>query len=358
MKMIKWQPISIQDIFTSIDSGKAHGRNHLHEDPVGRLSYLSAKRNNNGVSAFLQEEETAADLKQPGNCIGFIKNGDGSAGYAIYKSEPFVSTSDVLFGYAPWLNTFTGLFFVTAQDKIQDKYSHGYKRTRERLNSDRVMLPVNDAGEPDYEFMEKYAAQLRDQLLERYRVFLDQQLSKLIQHSIPSLGEKVWAEFNLSDIFTRMQRGKRLKKADQTPGNVPYVSSSAVNNGVDAFIEIAPKSRVFSDCISLANSGSVGKAFYEPFEYVASDHVTMLQRNGATSFEYLFLVTVIEQQKSNFNFNREINDVRLRSLKVMLPTTEDGAPDYQYMAQYAENLMMKKYLRYKSYLDLTFGTDA
>ncbi|WP_368103219.1 hypothetical protein [Bifidobacterium pseudocatenulatum] len=36
-----------------------------------------------------------------GNCIGFIKNGDGSAGFAIYKAEQFISTSDVLYdGYA------------------------------------------------------------------------------------------------------------------------------------------------------------------------------------------------------------------------------------------------------------------
>ncbi len=106
---------------------------------------------------------------QEGNCIGFIKNGDGSAGYAIYKQEPFVSTSDVIYGYAQWLNEYTGLFFVAAQDMIEHKYSHGYKRNAQHLKCDRVMLPVTSAGLPDYDFMESYG---KNMILRKYQQYL------------------------------------------------------------------------------------------------------------------------------------------------------------------------------------------
>ena len=64
---------------------------------------------------------------------------------------------------------------------------------------------------------------------------------------ITPLNQKKWKEFYLSDIFTDIQRGKRLKTADHIQGNIPYVSSSAVNNGVDALIGNTAKIRKFAD---------------------------------------------------------------------------------------------------------------
>ena len=45
-----------------------------------------------------------------------------------------------------------------------------------------------------------------------------------------------WKEFKFTDIFTKIQRGKRLTKGDQIEGGIPYVSSTSINNGVDNFI--------------------------------------------------------------------------------------------------------------------------
>ena len=145
------------------------------------------------------------------------------------------------------------------------------------------------------------------------------------------LDDREWKDFAVPDIFQNIQRGKRLKNADHIPGIVPYVSSTANNNGVDDYIEASEGTRVFKNCISLANSGSVGTAFYEPFAFVASDHVTSLECKEANGYIYLFLTAVLEQQGSNFNFNREINDLRIKKMRVMLPVTDEGKPDYQFM---------------------------
>lgn len=166
---------------------------------------------------------------------------------------------------------------------------------------------------------------------------------------IPALDEKEWAHFKMPEVFNVIQRGKRLKNADHIQGNIPYVSSTANNNGVDDYIEATSGTRMFCDCISLANSGSVGTAFYEPFAFVASDHVTALKTDGLTKYEYLFIASMIEKQGSNFNFNREINDARIRNMQIMLPVTDSGEPDYEYMAEYARqkgNAMLAKYRAY------------
>lgn len=148
------------------------------------------------------------------------------------------------------------------------------------------------------------------------------------------LSEKTWHHFMVPDIFPSIQRGKRLKNADHIPGIVPYVSSTASNNGVDDYIEASDGTRVFENCISLANSGSVGKAFFEPFKFVASDHVTSLKTKSLSELAHLFLVSVIEKQASNYNFNREINDLRIKKMQIMLPVTNADKPDYAYMYRY------------------------
>ena len=185
----------------------------------------------------------------------------------------------------------------------------------------------------------------------RYKNFIAGQLSQLEHKDIPALNEKEWGHFLIPDVFSNIQRGKRLKNADHVPGIIPYVSSTANNNGVDDYVKATAGTRSFSDCISLANSGSVGTAFYEPFEFVASDHVTSLKREGTSKFVYLFLATTIERQGSNFNFNREINDARIKKMQVMLPVTDGGRPDYEYMEQYVKNMMLHKYEQYLGFIE-------
>lgn len=166
-----------------------------------------------------------------------------------------------------------------------------------------------------------------------------------------SLTDRKWKDFAVPEVFQSIQRGKRLKNADHIPGAVPYVSSTANNNGVDDYIEASEGTRVFRNCISLANSGSVGTAFYEPFAFVASDHVTSLQCEEANEYVYLFLTAVLEQQGSNFNFNREINDLRIKKMRIMLPVTDEGKPDYQFMEDYIREAMTAKRKQYRDFVE-------
>lgn len=170
----EWKPFSIVDLFSSIIPGKGKGLNHLKKVCADGVNYIGATNRNNGVLCYVEEDTYSRSMILEGNCIGFIKNGDGSAGFAIYKAEQFISTSDVLYGYADWLNKFTGLFFVVAQDKIEHKYSHGYKRNKEHLAGDKVMLPVTDSGEPDYEYMEQYSKNMMLRKYQQYLTFLQQ----------------------------------------------------------------------------------------------------------------------------------------------------------------------------------------
>lgn len=152
------------------------------------------------------------------------------------------------------------------------------------------------------------------------------------------LTDREWSEFYFSDVFTHIQRGKRLKKDDHIEGTIPYVSSTATNNGIDGFIGNKEKVRVFSNCISLANSGSVGSAFFQKFEFVASDHVTSLQKEGINEYVYLFMLPIISRLSEKYSFNREINDLRISRERLMLPIKVDGTPDWAFMEAYMKQV--------------------
>ena len=130
-----------------------------------------------------------------------------------------------------------------------------------------------------------------------------------------------------------------------------YVSSSATNNGVDNFIGNKKGVRIFNNCLTLANSGSVGTTFYHPYSFVASDHVTKLKNVAFNKYIYLFVATVANRLAEKYSFNREINDKRLEREIVMLPVDDNNQPDFIFMEEYMKSVEKRLLLEYKKFLE-------
>ncbi|MEG3007512.1 MAG: restriction endonuclease subunit S [Oscillospiraceae bacterium] len=173
----EWKPFAINELFEKIDAGKGKGLNHLSKVDNNGVNYIGATHRNNGVLCQIGIEDTSSKMIQQGNCIGFIRNGNGSVGYAVYKAEHFVSTSDVSLAYSQTMNRYIGLFIVTSSNLIRGKYNHNYKRTPERLKKDGIMLPVSKTGIPDYLYMEQYAKNITINKLKKYLSFVGQEVN-------------------------------------------------------------------------------------------------------------------------------------------------------------------------------------
>lgn len=103
---------------------------------------------------------------------------------------------------------------------------------------------------------------------------------------------------------------------------------------MDGFVGNESGVRKFSDCLTVANSGSVGSAFFHQYEFVASDHVTRLKREGLDKYAYLFMIPLINRLSEKYSFNREINDNRIKREKLLLPATEAGEIDFAFMSSF------------------------
>jgi len=166
LKEKEWKPFVLSSVFT-LETGKSKGLNHLTQTHNG-VSYLGATNRNNGVICYVKPNDK---LIQQGNGIAFIRNGEGSIGYSVYKAEPFIASSDLTIGYSNKLNRYTGLFITTIADTVRGKYSFNYKRSEKRLSKEFLQLPTDNDGEPDWEYMENYAKSIVKQQLEAYLSF-------------------------------------------------------------------------------------------------------------------------------------------------------------------------------------------
>ena len=127
---------------------------------------------------------------------------------------------------------------------------------------------------------------------------------------------------------------------------MPYVSSTGSNNGVDGYVNNKEKVRIFSNCLTIANSGSVGASFFHPYEFVASDHITKLENNNLNEYSYKFITSLVKRLGVKYSFNREMNDSRIKKEKILLPVNLQNKPDYEYMENYMKQLEYKKLQEY------------
>lgn len=349
----EWKPIKISNIFETIKPGKISQANQFEKVSNGGINYIAATNRNNGVLCQLEPSEDLKKKVQAGNCIGFIKDGDGSAGYAIYKHEPFASTVNVIYGYADWLNCENGLFFVAAQDMIEDKYSHGYKRNLQHLRGDKVMLPVDDACNPDYEYMAEYTRQKRGTMLDKYRKYAEARISELGEVTeIPALVEKEWKPVLISSMF-ELVRGRENNMTMLEDGDTPLISAKANNNGLKGFVH-NPKKIITGQCITLNNDGDggAGLAYFQPANMALDSHVTALvPLFDMSAFAMLFIAKCISGLHGFFGHGLSISNPRAKRLRIMLPVTDSGEPDYEYMEQYSKNMMFHKYQQYLEFIN-------
>jgi hypothetical protein len=359
----EWKEFLFIDIF---DIKKGYYNKKPKSSNQGIIPFLSASQFNNGISEFytISEIENASktgdnkndhpieDKVFKGNCIAVTNN--GSVGYAFYQKIDFTCSHDInpLYLKNYTLNSILAKFLITTIEAQRVCFEYARKWRPQRMVKSKILLPANSKGEPDYEFMEQYMRHKEQEKQKEYQTFIESRLQEL--KNTPktiSLEEKEWEEFFLNEMFTEIQRGKRLKKADHKNGNQPYISSTGLNNGLDGYVGNKERVRVFKNCITLANSGSVGSCFYQPYSFLASDHVTKLENKGFNKSINLFISSMVSRLGEKYSFNREINDTRIKREKIMLPITKSGKPDFAFMENYMKNLEYKKLSEYLEFKD-------
>ena len=340
---VKWEEFFIggtNGIF-DVSGTKTTHPNDLKKD--GTIPRVTCAATNNAIDDFYQNEATE---------IGGVLTVDSATdGYVSYQSNDFIATDHVekIMNKTGKINKYIGLFLKIAIDKSKlGKYSYGYKFSQKRIIRQKIKLPIDKQGNPNWQFMEDY---IKQAMKEQSQKIVNYYENKVLKLSFELLDLDVeWKEFFFTDIFKEIKRGKRLTKANQREGYTPYISSTAFNNGVDNFISNNKNVRKYKNNLSIANSGSVGACFYHKYEYIASDHITALSCENADENIYKFMSTIIKRLENKYSFNREINDTRISREKLILPIDKDGNPNWEYMCKFIKKIENEKINNIINYL--------
>lgn len=343
LKNINWKPHKLKDIFT-FENGICGSIKDIKSNNK-KIDFVGATSKNNGNVAFVDSKFDKFAVE--GNCIVFIRTGEGSVGEAIYKQNKFIPSKNVSLGRSEHLNRFVGNFFVTLINNQSNKYNYGYVRSDERLKNETLLLPTTSEGIPDYLLMEAFMRKKEKLLICNYKNYIRKRFEKLENETpMNDSGQKEWKEFCINDIF-KIKSGKRLTKKSMKTGNMPFIGSSDSNNGITAFISNSNPS-IDSNVLGVNYNGSVVENFYHPYKAAFSDDVKRLSLKEikGNRYVYLFVKTTILMQKDKYQYGYKFNETRMNKQKILLPIDDNQRPDYQYMENYMKRIEYIKILKY------------
>ena len=166
-----------------------------------------------------------------------------------------------------------------------------------------------------------------------------------------------WQEFQISRLF-RIKSPATRKMNTYNDGDIPYVSSGSVNNGIISYLEPKEDEELEKgNCITV--SPLDGSAFFQEDDFLgrggAGSAISLLYNPRLSKYNALFICTVIKISARKFDYSDALTGNNLEKLGIQLPVlhNKDGSvyideskeysdkgyyPDWDYMEAYMTNV--------------------
>lgn len=377
-----WKKFKLYDIFEKIVIEKIDGKaNDFPTEPTSEyeIPLLTAGAENQGFARYAKRSQCPTILH---NVISVSANG-ANTGVSFYQDKEFAVLQDA---YAIKLINMdipsheVGLFLATCLNKLlHGNFDWFNKAGWNNVKDLEISLPATATDVPDWDYMQERIAELEQEHiaeleqeciaeLERYLVaaglngyvLTDEDLKTLSYSGsgrdeagvgpVDARVRKEMREFKISGVFS-LCKGQRLTKADQLPGDTPFIGSTESNNGVTGYIGQKP---IFKgNAITVSYNGSVGQVFYQEQPFWASDDINVLYLKDHTLDRELFgyLGASLYRAGKSFSYTFKWNLERMRDTMFTLPIQTDASgqpvidssktyhpegyvPDWDYMAAY------------------------
>lgn len=340
-----WKEFRLTDIFV-LKGGFYNKKPESSE--TGRIPFLASTESNNGITEYYSLEDirlwdkvgkpdnTLKKKIYKGNCITVTVN--GSVCNAFYQSEDFTCSHDItaLYPINHKLNPFQALFICTVIMKEKYRWSYGRKpHDVKKFGKSIIKLPVTTYGDVNWDFMEQYIKSLKHKPLTT---------SKFDRNEYRPLCIESWKPFKVNELFEvkygiNMELNTCIEAEDGDPDAINFVARTESNNGVSARVKpVEGKEPQPAGLITCAGGGSVLSTFLqeEPF-YSGRDLYLLIPLQPMSKLAKLFCITVLKVNKYRYSYGRQANKT-LPFLELMLPSTVEGQPDFDFMENYMKSL--------------------
>lgn len=358
MSIIGWKPYKVKDFF-DIHPTKAYNLNNVQLFNEGNNPVLANSRYNNGVGGYSSLETT-----ENGNMITFSDTVDAET--IFYQEKPFIGYAHVQGLYeigiykGKW-SKYSLLFFVIVFRKAAKikGFDYDIKFRRDIALELDVYLPIDANNEPDWKYMEDYMRNCEEIVHKRIDNL------KQIKGNQTSIDFTSWKEFEIQKLFEIKSPAARTIR-EYCAGEVPYVSSSGINNGIVSFLEQKDGEVLEKgNCITVSPLEGT-PAFYQKYDFLgrggAGSAISILYNENLNEYNSLFICTIIKVSTKKFNYSDAFNSENLKTLKIKLPIkmnadrtaykdekknySVDGyLPDWKYMEDFMKSIESKSQTR-------------
>lgn len=228
------------------------------------------------------------------------------------------------------------MFLTMCINKVTDLPIYSYKQKLGGWNvvrDKRIAVPICN-GSLDFSLMESVVADLEARHVAELEAYLssaglsDCTLDEVDYGALSALASADWASFNLKQLFGPATRGKRLKSADRTVGDLPFVTAGESDTGVSAFIgndvQVFPAGSFTIDMF--------GSAKFRNYSYGGDDHVAVVHTENLTRNAAIFVTGAAHKAAHTgaFDYGRNFYAKDADALDISLPV-KDGKPDWEFM---------------------------
>lgn len=177
-RLVKWKSFEFTEIFI-IKNGFYNKKPPCYD--FGNIPFIGASDSNNGFTGFTTKEIIDSNSKTgygkneplerkifPANAICVTNN--GSVGYAYYQQHEFTCTHDVnpLYLKNHTLNKYIAMFIIRCIEQQKVCFAYARKWRPKRMVKSRLLLPVNEKGNPDWKYMENYMMNIESKKIINY----------------------------------------------------------------------------------------------------------------------------------------------------------------------------------------------
>lgn len=264
------------------------------------------------------------------------------SGTVTYHEGKFLLANNILVMEMAGLSRNQKIFIGSLINKLNYGGYSGYPR-KETLKNDVIELPKRN-NQMDFEFMDTFIAELEAERIAELSAYLkvsgldNYELSDEELKALRDYDSIDFEEFEYQEVFDKIVQGRRLKKDDQIPGDIPFVMSGVTNTGIVNFIS-NPVASFPRNSITL---DIFGNAFYRPYAYGAGDDTGVYwnEENEYSKEVMLYITSSMSRSVAGkYDYGNKLRSSKSKNIKMKLPAVSKGVLDTDYMRIFTNAVM-------------------
>lgn len=263
----------------------------------------------------------------------------------FYQADDFCASVNIAVLRNSHLNRYNSQFVCSVLKNAHQKFDYTSKISKELLNKEMIMLPVDKTGQPDWTYMESYMANIETKVADSLTML---QAAKDAEKK--KVDTREWGEFKFGDLFDlhgiKQAKSQKLiptvELSDGIPC-VPYIVQSQFNNMVRRYVDkqwLIENNEPPVEGNALVLGVTLNACSYQPEEFGASQVITArspcLNKNNG-----FFIAAIVRKRIEQFDYKEKPSFEKYRALKIMLPINKTGQPDWGYMEEYMRKVEEK-----------------